>query len=102
MNFVTLNLLSSYSQKSVTVVHMASGQGVVTDYKGQKVARYTDSEGKVHAHSAVCTHRGCIVEWNGTEETWDCPCHGSRFTKDGEVIQGPATEPLKEIDISSL
>jgi glycine/D-amino acid oxidase-like deaminating enzyme/nitrite reductase/ring-hydroxylating ferredoxin subunit len=58
-------------------------------------AAYRDREGSVHAVSATCTHLGCLVEFNEVEETWECPCHGSRFTLDGEVLQGPATAPLE-------
>jgi Rieske Fe-S protein len=58
------------------------------------LAVYRDTTGTVHARSAVCTHVGCIVHWNSTEKSWDCPCHGSRFTPDGEVISGPARTGL--------
>ena len=44
----------------------------------------------------TCTHLGCKLSWNPIEETWDCACHGSRFTKEGEVIESPAIEHLKE------
>ena len=55
---------------------------------------FKDEHGEVHAVSAVCSHMGCLVGWNATDRTWDCPCHGSRFALSGEVIHGPATRPL--------
>ena len=70
------------------------GEGRAIELGGEKVAVHRDRSGEVQAVSAVCTHLGCIVEWNGAEETWDCPCHGSRFDHAGGVIQGPATEDL--------
>lgn len=72
-------------------------QGNVIDYRGQSVAAYRDADGRLTLRSAICTHMGCLVSWNGAERTWDCPCHGSRFGTDGTVIAGPAGSPLSEI-----
>ena len=60
-------------------------------------AVYRDPSGARHALSPNCTHLGCGVRWNDAENTWDCPCHGSRFDIDGSVLSGPATEPLDQI-----
>jgi Rieske Fe-S protein len=72
------------------------GQGKVVERNGKKVAAYRDSAGGFTVRSATCTHMGCLVRWNPSENTWDCPCHGSRFAPDGKVISGPAEAPLNE------
>ncbi|MEU0990390.1 Rieske 2Fe-2S domain-containing protein [Streptomyces sp. NPDC005953] len=54
-----------------------------------------DNDGTLSALSARCTHPGCLVRFNDTESTWECPCHGSRFDTSGSVRQSPATQPLK-------
>ncbi len=77
--------------------NQAKGHGEVTSKDGKQVAVYTDENGKKHELSAVCTHLGCIVDWNKFEKTWDCPCHGSRFNTEGKVLTGPALKPLKPI-----
>ncbi|MEK6279422.1 MAG: FAD-dependent oxidoreductase [Acidobacteriota bacterium] len=59
-----------------------------------KIAAYRDEQGVVHERQAICTHLGCVVSWNSTEQSWDCPCHGSRFDKFGSVINGPANNDL--------
>jgi glycine/D-amino acid oxidase-like deaminating enzyme/nitrite reductase/ring-hydroxylating ferredoxin subunit len=74
------------------------GSGAIISHGLTKVAVYRDPQGEVHALSAVCRHLGCIVNWNTLENTWDCPCHGSRFDALGKVIQGPANSDLAEIE----
>lgn len=71
------------------------GEGKILKLNGKKVAVSRDAGGHVTKRSAVCTHMGCIVRWNQAESTWDCPCHGSRFKPDGEVISGPAETALQ-------
>lgn len=69
------------------------GEGKIIVENGKAYAVYNEA-GNVRKLSATCTHMQCEVEWNGGEKTWDCPCHGSRFTSTGEVIQGPAKRNL--------
>ncbi len=76
------------------------GTGEVIDLDGHAAAVYRGLDGQVHVRSAVCTHMGCYVSWNDAERTWDCPCHGSRFKVNGEVIAGPAEDPLAPIESS--
>jgi glycine/D-amino acid oxidase-like deaminating enzyme/nitrite reductase/ring-hydroxylating ferredoxin subunit len=73
---------------------IAAGSGAVMRRGLRKLAIYKDAQGNVHERSAVCPHLGCIVQWNGAEKTWDCPCHGSRFDCHGKVINGPANRDL--------
>lgn len=77
-----------------TVDDIPPGSGAVIRRGVQKVAASRDEDGTLHEFSAVCPHLGCIVDWNDTEKTWDCPCHGSRFSSDGHVINGPANSGL--------
>jgi Rieske Fe-S protein len=76
---------------------LKNGEGrVLSD---RQIAICRDDQGTLHAFGSVCTHVGCEVEWNGEDRTWDCPCHGSRFSPAGEVLHGPATRPLPPADI---
>jgi glycine/D-amino acid oxidase-like deaminating enzyme/nitrite reductase/ring-hydroxylating ferredoxin subunit len=71
------------------------GEVQVLAIEGKKIAAFRDEDGRLHAVSAVCTHMGCVLGWNHTDRTWDCACHGSRFDLAGEVLHGPAVEPLQ-------
>lgn len=73
---------------------IAPGNGAIVRHGLKKVAVFRDDAGVCHSFSAVCPHMKCLVRWNSNDKTWDCPCHGSRFSATGEVIQGPATENL--------
>ncbi len=77
---------------------IAPGCGAVLQRGIHKVAAYRDDAGQLHERSAICTHLGCVVQWNGLERSWDCPCHGSRFATDGAVLNGPAPYPLKKLE----
>ncbi len=74
------------------------GRGAIISRGLSKVAVYKDPQGQIHELSAVCKHLGCIVKWNLLENTWDCPCHGSRYDALGKVIQGPANSDLSEAE----
>ena len=74
---------------------LAPGNGVVVRRGLKKIAVYRDADGILHERSAICPHLGCVVRWNHTEGSWDCPCHGSRFDPLGKVINGPAISDLK-------
>jgi glycine/D-amino acid oxidase-like deaminating enzyme/nitrite reductase/ring-hydroxylating ferredoxin subunit len=71
------------------------GQGGILRDGPRLIAACRDERGGLHTHIAACTHLGCHVNWNSTEQCWDCTCHGSQFAPDGEVLNGPAISPLK-------
>lgn len=97
-----LNVVAQYKElitpgEKDSVEEIAPGTGAVVREGLSKIAAYRDQDGLLHKRSAVCTHLGCIVRWNSTEGTWDCPCHGSRFDAYGHVYQGPANSDLSPV-----
>jgi glycine/D-amino acid oxidase-like deaminating enzyme/nitrite reductase/ring-hydroxylating ferredoxin subunit len=88
-----------FSMVDKTPEDLANDQAAIVKINGNKAGCYRDLEGKLHIVDSTCTHMGCEVEWNSGERTWDCPCHGSRFAISGEVFEGPAVEPLKQVKI---
>jgi glycine/D-amino acid oxidase-like deaminating enzyme/nitrite reductase/ring-hydroxylating ferredoxin subunit len=79
-----------------SVAEIGPDEGRIVRRGTKLVAAYRAPDGTLHEHSAVCTHMGCVVDWNALEKTWDCPCHGSRFGVNGAVVTGPAVAPLGE------
>ncbi len=80
---------------------ISNGEGAVLQRGLGKVAVYKSLDGQITEMSAVCPHLGCIVHWNSVEKSWDCPCHGSRFDKEGTVITGPALHALEKLEPAS-
>ncbi len=83
-----------------SVNEIAAGEGAVLRDGLRKIAVYRDAQGGLHAVSAKCTHLGCAVHWNSAERSWDCPCHASRFDIEGNVLHGPAPEPLEKVELA--
>ena len=77
---------------------LAPGEGAILRVGGLKRAVYRSESGAVHVLSPVCRHLWCYVEWNEAERTWDCPCHGSRYTGEGRLIQGPSVQDLRRVE----
>ncbi len=110
---ITLGAFPEYAQENINVAgqyadlltpgeidsidQVAPGEGAVMRDGPSKIAVHRDNAGKVHKLSAFCKHLGCVVNWNTTEKTWDCPCHGSRYSADGRVYQGPANSNLEPV-----
>ena len=78
---------------------LIAGEGAIMNVGIHKVAVYKNADGQTNAYTAICPHLKCVLQWNGDEKTFDCPCHGSRFTNEGVVINGPALTDLKKFDI---
>lgn len=77
-------------------VEIANGEAKEVGIDGQRIGAYRDEQGELHMIDITCTHLGCELKWNDAETTWDCPCHGSRFSPDGDIVEGPAFNHLHE------
>ena len=109
VDFVTENIefpkhlipdrLTSLDVEGKSIDDVPPGDGMILKLDGRKVAVSRDEDGRVVALSPVCTHMGCDVHWNNAERSWDCPCHGSRFSPNGEVLNGPAVSALERIEL---
>ena len=88
-----------FGSEVTSLQEIPPGEGKIAKINGEKYAIYRKEDGETVALSSVCPHLGCIVNWNNSMKTWDCPCHGSRFTSSGDVIAGPAESSLEQRDL---
>jgi glycine/D-amino acid oxidase-like deaminating enzyme/nitrite reductase/ring-hydroxylating ferredoxin subunit len=86
------------SGETASADDLKPGEGAVIRRGLKKIAVYRDDAGALHEMTAVCPHLKCIVHWNRTETTWDCPCHGSRFDALGKVLNGPSVADLAPVE----
>lgn len=94
---VAKNLIKDKFQAIPEDVDIKNGEGKIVDVNGERIGAYRDDNGTLHMVDTTCTHAGCELHWNDAELSWDCPCHGSRFTYEGDIIEGPAHYPLKHL-----
>jgi glycine/D-amino acid oxidase-like deaminating enzyme/nitrite reductase/ring-hydroxylating ferredoxin subunit len=97
-HFVGDRLMSSLSAADMP----APGQGEIVSHDGERLAVSHGEDGQVRALAPYCTHLGCLVAFNTAEQTWDCPCHGSRFDLEGHVVHGPAVEDLASVEVGEV
>lgn len=86
-------------KKLEELADLAPGEARVVKYEGNRLAIYKDEQGEIHALNSACTHIKCEVEWNSAEKSWDCPCHGSRFSYTGEMLTAPARKDMTPVEI---
>jgi Rieske Fe-S protein len=87
------------ADKLPELVDLAPGEARVAKYEGHRLAIYKDEAGEIHALNSACTHIKCDVSWNSAEKSWDCPCHGSRFSYTGEMMTAPARKDLELVEV---
>ena len=90
----TRHLVGDRINRHAELADLDPGEGAVVRSVGPLRAVFRDDDGEFHSLAAACSHMGCVVGFNDAERTWDCPCHGSRFDIDGNILHGPAIKPL--------
>jgi glycine/D-amino acid oxidase-like deaminating enzyme/nitrite reductase/ring-hydroxylating ferredoxin subunit len=106
-NFITHNadVIKQFAGKFLSheqiesFAELAPGEARLVKLEGDKLALYKDEKGMLYAISPTCTHLGCEISWNTAEGSWDCPCHGARFSHEGEVLNAPASINLEQIEL---
>ncbi len=95
--FTELDTMWNTIEKDLNAIK--NGEGKVITVGERNMGAYKDDKGKIYLININCAHMGCELKWNNAEKTWDCPCHGSRYSSIGDVVDGPALMPLEKIEI---
>ncbi|MBD1427303.1 FAD-dependent oxidoreductase [Sphingobacterium arenae] len=90
-----------FLEKVEGLAELGRGEGKILHYEGDRIGIFKDEKGKLFAVDPVCRHAACIVKWNNTERSWDCPCHGARYAPNGSLLTGPSVAPLKLWDFET-
>ncbi len=94
---VAESLIEGKLMKLPEDISLDLGKGKALMFNGKRAGAYKDMDGNLFIVDTTCKHLGCEVHWNSAENTWDCPCHASRYNYDGTVIDGPALKPLDRL-----
>ena len=92
-------IINRFKKSKTTIGEIKNGDGGIVKYNGKKIGIYKDEKGKIYAVKPYCKHLGCELSWNNLEKTWDCPCHGSRYTYEGKIIMEPTRKELEKENI---
>ena len=96
---VGVNFISGKLKPMQDISTVKPGEAHIAEVDGHRAGVYKDSNNAFHVVDTTCTHMGCEVQWNDAEHSWDCPCHGSRFTVDGQIVEGPAMKALERLNM---
>ena len=85
---------------AIPAAEVREGEAKFFEYAGSSAVLVRKRGGDLVAYSAVCTHLGCIVQWEKEKQDFLCPCHGGHYSVDGAVTAGPPPKPLKKLPLS--
>lgn len=97
---VGVNFISGKLQPIEETFSVNPGEALIVEVDGRRAGVHKDDNNEFHVVDTTCTHLGCEVQWNSAEHSWDCPCHGSRFTIDGQIVEGPAMKALEGLTLN--
>lgn len=95
-------VIKNFQKAEKKLKDLSVGEGAIVSINDKNFAAYKKSETEFIILSSICTHAKCQLTWNSDETVWDCPCHGSQFSVEGEVLSGPAKKPLNKIPLKQI